>query len=382
MKKLLVEILVLSVSCLSCTFHPHAGAAGETETIDVVKAFEGNKTFTSEDLIKSIECVALQTNDSVLIGKNPRFFLTDAYILAVADKQLFLFDRTSGTFVRQIGRFGAGPKEYRRTDNMCPLQNATQTVSTFVDKGKRLYSLDGNVVEDCGLPPMIYETAPLSASIYAGFVPNFSGKEENRLILFDKKGTVLKTFPNPFATQAPEGIHFWKPNGWLYTYKKDLFFYELFNDTLFQVTCDTLLPRYQLAQGAYLPPYEQQNANSFVADNYFMMKNISESSRFLFYTFAFQKNTYLLAYDKKMRRSLVNRYEEQTGGVIPVTDFLPFSFSSVSENDELVGFWEAYDLAQWVSANEDKGADLPAAFRKLKGIREMDNPVVVIAKLK
>lgn len=382
MKKLLVEILVLSASCLSCTFHPHTGAGEGVETIEVWKAFEGNKTFTSEDLIKSIECVPLQTNDSVLIGKNPRFFLTDAYILAVAEKQLFLFDRQSGAFVRQIGQFGAGPEEYRRTDNMCPLQKEDQTVSTFIDKGKRVYSCAGKVVEDYNLPPMIYETAPLSAGIYAGFVPNFSGKEENRLILFDKKATVLKTFPNPFATQKPEGIHFWKPNGWLYTYKKDLFFYELFNDTLFQVTPDTLLPRYKFAQGAYLPPYEQQNTNSFVADNYFMMKNISESSRFIFYTFAFQKNTYLLAYDKKTRRSWVNQYEEETGGVIPVTGFLPFAFSSVSENDELVGFWEAYDLAQWVSANEAKGADVPAALQKLKEIREMDNPVVVIAKLK
>lgn len=382
MKKLIYTFLTIAAFQTACSFHPDRTEEDIT-LIDVAATYEENNPVKPEDLMTTeIEYVPLETRDSFLIGKNPRFFLTKDYILSVADKQLFLFDRKSGRFIRQIGRTGQGPEEYTRTDNMCPVNEENQTVSVFADKGKRVYSFDGKVVDNLLVPPLTYETAELSSSLYAGFVPNFSGKEKNKVVLFDKKAVLTKAFPNSFSTLPPEGIHFWKPNGWFYKYKEEVYFYELFNDTIFQVTPDSLRPRFKLHQGRYLPPYEQQNRNDFAAENYFMMKSLSESSRFLFYTFAFQKNRYVLVYDKKKNQSFITKYDDETGGAIPTPGFIPFSLSSVNTSDELVGFWDAYDLARRFSLHPDKTAALPVALRNLQSIGEMENPVVVIGKLK
>lgn len=382
MKKLLPAFLIAAAFQTACSFPPDRTQEDVT-VIDVLTTYEENNPITVKELITGeMEYIPLETRDSFLVGKNPRFFLISDYILSVADKQLFLFDRKSGKFIREIGRVGQGPEEYTRTDNMCPVNEENRTVSTFASKGKRIYSLDGKVVDNISLPPLTYETAELSANLYAGFVPNFSGKEKNKLVLFDKTAALVKAFANPFSTLSPEGMHFWKPNGWFYKYKKQTYFYELFNDTIFQVTPDSLWPKFKLHQGRYLPPYEQQNRNDFAAENYFMMKSLYESSRFLFYTFAFQKDRYVLVYDKKKKKSFINKYDKETGGVLAEPDFILFSLSSVNASDELVGFYNAYDLAQWFSAHPDRLTSLPAALENLKSIGEMENPVVVIGRLK
>lgn len=381
MKRLLKEIFILCVFCTSCSF-PGDSSRDGVEVVNAVKAFEESTSLSLEDIAESVEYIPLQTDDRFLVGKNPNFFLINNYILAIAEKRIFLFDRNSGAFIREIGRYGQGPEEYTRTDYMCSVNEENNTVSTFANKSKRLYSLDGKTVEDIALPPLTYETAQLSSGIYAGFVPNFSGQEKNKLILFDKNATILKTFPNYFSTLPPEGIHFWKPNGWLYKYEKKLFFHELFSDTIFQVSPDSLKPVYQLYQGQYLPPYEQQNINSFISDNYFMMKSVYESTRFLFYTFSYKKEDYLLTYDKKRRKTYLNKYETDDSDILSKSDLLSFSVSGVSASGELIGFWNSYDIAQWGTTHPDKLSALSGPLVRLKNIQEMDNPVIVIAKLK
>lgn len=380
MKILIKGIFVLCLFITSCSF-PGDSNQESVEVINVVKAFEENTKLSLNDVVESLEYIPLQTDDRFLVGKNPSFFLINDYIMTVSDKQIFLFDRKSGTFVREIGRYGQGPEEYTRTDYMCSVNEENNTVSTFADKSKRIYSLEGKTVDNINLPPLTYETAELSSGVYAGFVPNFSGNEKNKLILFDKNATIIKTFPNYYSTLPPEGIHFWKPNGWLYKYEKKLFFHELFNDTIFQVTSDSLKPVYQLYQGQYLPPYEYQNANSFISDNYFMMKNIYESVRFLFYTFSYKKENYLLTYDKKKKKTYLDKLEEELSEIISENE-ISFSLSSVNASDEFVGFWNSYDIAQWRAAHPDKASALSGSFQKLKNIREMDNPVVIIGKLR
>lgn len=380
MKKLIWGTLAVYAFTLSCSL-PNLPDEKGVETIDVVKAFEKRTVFRAEDVIATTEYIPLQTGDAYLVGKNPHFFVTAAYILAVADKQILLFDRKSGAFIREIGRCGDGPGTYLRTDYMGGVNEKDKTVSAFTGKGKCVYSFEGEVVDTLALPPMVYEMGEVSPGRYAGFVPNLRGNEKNKLLLFDKQATVVKTFPNYQSTPPPEGFHFWKPNGWMYRAGEKLSFCELFNDTIFRIRPDSLLPAYALNMGIYQPPYERQNSN-FATDDYFMMQSVCESARFLFYTYAYQQQRYLLVYDKKEKKTFMNKYDEEFGGVISQNGFAPFTISGVSATGELIGFWDACDIARWFLANADRSAALPAAFQGLKNVHEMDNPVVLVAKLK
>lgn len=379
MKKIFV--LVLCALITSCSF-TGSQSPGDLTVVDVLGAFEKGTTFEAKDLFTSIDYVVLESKDECLIGKDPHFFLVDNYILSIADKQIFVFERKTGKFVREIGKWGQGPEEYDRTDFMGSVDEKMQTISTFANKGKRIYSLEGNVLDNIALPSMVYETANLPTGEYVGFVPNFSGKENNKLHLFDKRAHIIKSFPNHFSTLPPEGLHFWKPNGWLYKYKNDVFFYELFNDTVFQVTTDSLLPKFKFSQGHYLPPYEYQNRNDFLSQEYFMMKGVYETDRFLFYLYSFEKKLYIFVYDKKDKVGFVNECNENGGGVIVENDFLPFIFSNVSSSNELIGYLDSYSVSEWFSAQGNDSYSISTSLSLLKETKETDNPVVVIAKLK
>ncbi|HHN47502.1 MAG TPA: hypothetical protein ENN08_00960 [Bacteroidales bacterium] len=61
---------------------------------------------------------------------------------------------------------------------------------------------------------------------------------------------------------------------------------------------------------------------------------------------------------------------------------MPFHPISLSNRKELIGFLEPYKIRQWIAENPDKAAKLPLHLQKFKNIKETDNPVVMIAKLK
>lgn len=100
MKKILV--LVLCALITSCSFTGNQ-SSGDLTVVDVLGTFEKGTTFEAKDLFTSIDYVVLESKDECLIGKNPHFFLVDNYILSIADKQIFVFERKTGRFVREIG---------------------------------------------------------------------------------------------------------------------------------------------------------------------------------------------------------------------------------------------------------------------------------------
>ena len=52
------------------------------------------------DLISDPEYIPLETNDSCLIRNGATFYATDDYIVSIARRQIYLFDRRTGRFVR------------------------------------------------------------------------------------------------------------------------------------------------------------------------------------------------------------------------------------------------------------------------------------------
>ena len=61
---------------------------------------------------------------------------------------------------------------------------------------------------------------------------------------------------------------------------------------------------------------------------------------------------------------------------------MPFKFISSNQNNEIVGYYDAYEVKLWFEENSDKESQLSPELQKLKNIKETDNPLVMIAKLK
>ena len=107
------------------------GCAKETDALVTVDVNHPDQTveMKASDLIQDPEYIPLETNDSCLIRNGATFYATDDYIVSIARRQIYLFDRRTGRFVREIGKAGEGPNDYLMVTRVLPVDNERKTIA-------------------------------------------------------------------------------------------------------------------------------------------------------------------------------------------------------------------------------------------------------------
>lgn len=383
MKKIPVLCLLLSFLMTSCSQHESANKKS-VEIINLNEAIESRKSVNISDISINFEYVSLETKDECLTGTRLAVYSNDQYLIAIDREKILLFDRKDGKFIREIGHRGNGPGEYSRTYNVMPFDEEKNIVYTGRNKMRYGYSLEGQLKDTLSIPELVSEIGNIDDNTFAAFMPDYQGGEKNKLIIFNHKDSLLKTFPNYLSAPKTQSFFAWNPNSWFYKLNQQLCFYQLFNDTVFHVQPNSITPKYVFDMGPYSPPYEMKTSPDFEPDKYFIVRTIQESSKYLFCSFNFNKKNYTAIYDKNKRTTVVNDYSPESGhGFINnINDFVQLEFSSINEKDELISTMDAFRIKQWFDLNPEKVNQLPENLRSLKNIQETSNPVIIIAKLK
>lgn len=383
MKKIPVLCLLLALNITSCSQQESADKKS-IEIINLKDAFDKSKPINITDISTVFNYIKLETKDECLTATRLAVYSNDQYLIAIDREKILLFDRKDGKFIREIGHRGNGPGEYSRTYNVMPFNEGKNIVYAGRNKKRYGYSLDGQLKDTISIPELVSEIGNIDDNIFAAFLPDYQGGEKNKIMIFNDKASIIKTFPNYLSAPKTDAFFAWNPNSWFYTVNKQLYFYQLFNDTLFNVSTNSITPRYVFNMGPYSPPYEMKTSPKFEPDKYFVMKTIQESSKYLFCSFNFNKKNYTAIFDKNNRITVVNDYSPESGhGFINnINDFVPLEFSSINEKDELICTMDAFKIKQWFEANTEKVKELPKYLNDLKDIQETSNPVVMIAKLK
>jgi len=374
------------------------------ESIDIVSAFNSRGTILLSEIAEDIEYIPLETTHNSILA-SPNFEITDENIIVRDIKignQILLFSRQDGKFIKEIYRSGRGPDEY----GLVPLQH----FFNYKDGTFYVYSLDtkylcaldinGETVRKIKFPEwedpayvggMVradYGTN-LEEGIYLCKIPNYSGVETKKVMIY-ANDTILKIFPNYLQwgrnngtitrTKSIFSTNFFKWND-------QVFFKELFNDTIFRVTKDTILPRILFYCGKFSFPYDLQGEilrPNNVEHNYFLILDIAENQRYIFFQLLFRKQVYTCFYDKIRK---ITRVGEHTG-TIPsafiddITGFLPFTPEKTTLNNEIIGTHNASEIMRWIDNNPKEAYKLKHRFNWLNDINEFSNPVIVIAKSK
>lgn len=375
--KHLFFLVFLTFSCSSPNDNLH-------EIINLKQAFENMKPVDINDIAKNFEYTRLETKDVCLTGAKLKVYSDDQYLIAIDRTKILLFDRKDGKFIREIGQMGDGPEQYSRTFTVMPYNEETKTVYAGRNKKRYEYSLDGQLKNTREIPGLVSEFGNIDENTIAAFLPNYQGNEKNKIIIINEVDSIIKIFPNYLSAPKTDGFFIWNPSSWFYRLNKQLYFYELFNDTLFHVSANSLTPRFIFNMGQYSPPYEMKTSPKFEVDKYFFIKGIFESSKYLLCTFGFNQRIYTALYDKDQKNTFVNDYTSESGnGYINNTnDFVPLELSSINERGELTCTIDTYKIMQWFKENPEKINQLPQYLKDLINLRETDNPVILIAKLK
>jgi len=125
---------------------------------DLEKAFSRQEEVPLSKFLKSINYVTLETNPHSIIGRFARFEVTDKYIIVRDNssiKQILLFDRKTGKFIKEIGKAGRGPDEYMRLSYIPydPDKNVLYAVNSL--RQLLVYNLSDNDVEIIKTPDYV-----------------------------------------------------------------------------------------------------------------------------------------------------------------------------------------------------------------------------------
>jgi hypothetical protein len=143
-----------------------------------------------------------------------------------------------------------------------------------------------------------------------------------------------------------------------------------------------LIPKLVLYLGTYQPTLEWKwmTEKERQKHEYIGLRTLIESESFFIFEFYFQKKYFQGIFNKNTSNLIIA--EKDNGINNNIDGFVSFSPVSISTNGFLIGYIEAYKVLEWFVKNPDKAAKLPTHLQKLKTIKETDNPIVIIAKLK
>lgn len=390
-KIILMKLKIIFIALITSFFINQTAAQvknDEVLTVSIKEAIDSKKGLSLSDFIEDdIEYVQLETNAYCPISKKLRLFLSDSVIIAVAEKQVFLFERNTGKFIREIGNVGKGPSGYSETIHSLPYSETNNTILTraWLPNSFMEYDLSGKLISKKILftSEGIRDGSNFNDGTTIGYVWNFNGKNKKKLIVFNSNGKEIFSFPQNRSFEYDmnkHGIDVYDWEGWFYSFRNQTNFYELFTDTIFAITPKHLKPRYVLSYGRYEVPYEIKYTKKFKSNlsEYYFIRSIYESERFLFFTFSFNGDNYYSGiYDKNAALTKVSQIVEND-----IDYLVPFKLSSINKNEEIIGFQDIYNIQEWLKKNPEKEKSFSNKVKNFKGLNSFYNPVVMIAKLK
>jgi hypothetical protein len=376
----------------------------ELGIIDIAYAFENQQEVKLSKFVDTITYIPMELNAESFISDYPVIKVEDYIIVrntGPSNTPLLLFDKSNGNFIRFIGKIGRGPGEYT-----VPAKDFYNVYNKLIythdyNLGKiKILDINGRFLESFNTPEItepsnkggklrVLFSTYLDKDTYLSYTDNFNGVIKTKLVIYNKD-RILKIFPNflQWGNKDVNKNHRPSFNPCFIRWSNNLYFKEMFNDTLFCITKESLIPRFIFNYGQYGLPYEQQDRimPSFgqLSYDYFLVNDIYENSDFLFFRLFYDKKEYSGFYDKKAKTTTVCKPIGDSTSALTndIIDFMPFVWKGFTQKNELISILDPTDILKWLKNNPEKSQKLEEKMVWLKTISETSNPVIVIAKCK
>lgn len=377
----------------------------EIPVIDIENAFSNMESASLSSFVSSIKYIPLESSSLAMISDYPGIIVDETIIVRNtgfnSSTPLMLFNKQNGKFDHYIGKIGRGPNEYSfPVKDFFNIYNNHIYTSDNTLREIKVLSLEGNIIDkfntfdisdpsfNRGIQRASFDTY-LNEDTFVSYISNSTGSVKTKLLLFNRD-KVLKTFPNYLSwgdiDPKKNNTPYFSPK--FFRWDKALYFKEMFNDTLFQVTTDNLIPRYVFNLGKNGLPYEQQNkimpTFGQLDNNYFLIEDIDENDDFIFFQLAYQKKTYTGIFNKKENETTICELTDNTASGLTddINGFMPLIPKTFTDENEMVCILSPLDILKWLKENPDKSEKLKVRMTWLESLSPTSNPIVVIAKCK
>ena len=344
--------------------------------------------------LDSVKYVKLELTKESIIGKLDKVVIYDEriYILDTQTSSLFVFDM-EGRYLHKIARIGQGPEEYIQLDFFdIDKENKHVVLTDLMDYWVMRYDLNGNFLFRQKIPVWCEGVSVLPNKgivLYSNFRDNSDELEqEYNLLYLDSTMNIKQAyFPYNYVEERPAT----SMKGQFYAFKDNLYFTFPGGNTVYQITGDSLINKYQFDFGKDILQIENiTNPDQFTerlkSGKYMgFLTPVMENDQLLF--FSMRKNApvaYSIYYSKESGNIL--------SGFIFLYDDLSFASNFQTGYDSwIVSEMQSFDLIgtkdsymDYVKNHKktpiDKYAKDLLAFAET--LTEDDNPVLMFYKLK
>lgn len=227
--------------------------------------------------------------NNFLVGNWQGAFSGD-YFLASTMTSCLLY-RKDGSFVTKIGNIGNGPGEYGGvfSSGFGP----DKTIYIQSRKDLFVYNYDGTFIEKFvnGFQNEEIRNSwiALNDTLIFSRVPNRNGNEEFKAVIHTKYGRVKEAYTNYIIAPKEKITTFARNFSLVFNFKKQYYFKEMYNDTLFRLNGEfNLKPAYIFKLGKYGEPYGSFPNPNYL--DYYYMHNIILTDSYVFIDLNYNKD--------------------------------------------------------------------------------------------
>ena len=233
--------------------------SGNQPTKQIIELGSILENSPDDHVYKDIRYVKLETNPDILLGDNLYFQKREdkLYILDRANQKSLLIFKNDGKFVQKVGAFGNGPGEYPAANDFV-LRNDTIDILSNAGPKSYIYSYSekGDFIQKKELNYLALSFEFVRNQYYAVNTSFNKMTHDHRLYLLDREGNeIKKLLPNNTKINMPIGEQSFS------LYEDQVLYFEPFNNTIYELQPDTIIPVYELDFGKYNIPEEFFNTD-------------------------------------------------------------------------------------------------------------------------
>ncbi|TKG94936.1 6-bladed beta-propeller [Puteibacter caeruleilacunae] len=361
--------------------------------IDVESIVENVQDVNLSDIASDIEYIPLELKGDKYLKKCVKVEFTESYIFVCDYEKLFQFTR-DGKFIRQVGCIGRGPGEYTGA-----IEFAANEVADLImlqcDYGFYRYDMFGNFKGDIkGLRTLCYIIKDDKEVAY--YKKSHINQLEN-LVVADLDMNSLHSFRNNSPRPETKSVFGIAP---LYTFNNSLFFKEHYNDTVFEVQEDRLIPHMLLNESSLLFPKDfelkggggvaslikQMNKVKNKINPHHMFESTNEVLISYIRGINPREQTRInILFDKRSKQGVVLKDGHFINDIDGGDNFWP---NKLYKDTLMIKGVEALKLMAYVASDAFKNStpkypEKKKALEKLaNGLSENDNPVLMLVRLR
>jgi hypothetical protein len=385
-------------------------------TINVDGARSNNEIPLLSEFADDISYIKLNTPPSVFVQIINDVQISDENIFIHENQRVMVFDR-DGNYIRTIGKNGRGPNEYVYLRSFCVVKNDEGKEELIFYTGPEgnvyRYNVNGDVIEKL----FTYRFADYMDLIndkllFSGFTTNTKNLPENitQFASTNFKGQIIDSILLPIYNVSNWDQQNLLSPGNFRSYRFDdaLLLYGYLEDTVFQVNgLGKIEPRYILEFGNYGIPIEKRylrKPEGLINSSITFLSAPVETGNNVWLRFAFQKQGFLLRFDKTIQKAFTFLYEgEKEINANWGNNIKEFGIvNNIDGGPDFYPEWSAYDDSIQICISAKQVFDLkqeltPEYFQKrevkfsekndslvklINSLEETDDYVLIFVKLK